>query len=134
MIERFLDDGLRAKMEDPDEVEYLFVLLPLDLDPFQRTYRFGCHLDAELRLAGVGCSVGGCKLRGDDDENPDEQVYTLLDVDAADVDATRAVLRLHLPELGCPAGTLILFREELEDRFDGDDWELAQPRSVSGIE
>jgi hypothetical protein len=136
MIERFLDDRLRAKMEDPDDVEYLFILLPLDLDPFQRTYRFGCHLDAELRLAGVGCSAGGCKLRGDDDEDedPHDPVYTLLDVDASDVDAARSVLRLHLPELGCPAGTLIHYPHELEDRYDGHEWQLAKQRSIEGYD
>jgi hypothetical protein len=40
MIDRFLDDRLRAQMEDPDDVEYMSVIVPGNLDPFDRHYRF----------------------------------------------------------------------------------------------
>jgi hypothetical protein len=137
VIERFLH-GLREKMEDPDDYETMTVVVPGDLDPFDRHYRFSIHIDAELRLAGLGCSVGGGTLyRGVDFEDPeddgeDEIVSCILDVDATDVDGARTLIRLHMPELGAPAGTLVQYRE-LEDRFDGERWHLGEPRSIEEI-
>ena len=133
MIERFLDDRLKAKMEDPDDVEYMMVVLPGDLDPFARHYRFSVHIDAELRLTGLGCSVGGGTLYSEEDEDGESEImFCICDVDATDVDGARALLRWHLPELGCPEGTLIQSGEALDDRFDGSDWALARPRTIDG--
>jgi hypothetical protein len=131
MIERFLE-GLQEKMRDPDDVDYMSVIVPGDLDPFDRHYRFSIHIDAELRLAGLGCSVGGGTLLSDEDEDGESEIlFCILDVDATDVDGAAALLRLHLPELGCPEGTLIQYREDLEDRYDGEGWVLAQPRTIT---
>jgi hypothetical protein len=131
MIERFLT-GLRDKMEDPDDCSYMTVVIPGDLDPFQRHYRFSVHIDAELRLAGVGCSVGGGTLYKFDDDDEEEEpkiISCILDVDATDVGGARALLRMHLPELGAPIGTLVQYGDR-EDRFDGAVWHLNEPRSV----
>jgi hypothetical protein len=131
MIERFLE-GLHEKMKDPDNCTYMMVVMPGDIDPFERHYRYSVHLDAELRLAGVGCSVGGGTLyfeSDDDDDSEPEIAYCIMDVDATDVDAVRALIRLHMPELGAPAGTLLQW-ENFEDRFDGESWQLRQPRSL----
>jgi hypothetical protein len=132
LIDQFLDDRLRAKMEDRDDVDYMSVIVPGDLDPFDRHYRFSIHIDAELRLAGLGCSVGGGTLMSEEDEDGESVIlFCVCDVDATDIDGARALLRLHLPELGCPEGTLIQYGGALEDRFDGNDWKLAQPRTIS---
>lgn len=134
MIEKFLA-GLREKMEDPDDCTYMTVVVPGDLDPFDRHYRYGVHVDAELRLAGLGCSAGGGTLYFDHDEADASEpaiACCILDVDAVDVDGARALLRLNLPELGAPAGTLVQWAE-FEDRFDGDRWHLAEPRSIEEI-
>ncbi len=132
MIERFLA-GLEGKLEDPDDCTYMSIVLPIDLDPFERHYRYGVFIDAELRLAGIGCSVGGGTLYQvpDDDDGEEEPkvLYSQLDVDATDVSAVRALLRMHLPELGVPAGTLIVFGDR-EDRFDGTERLLNRPSSV----
>ena len=131
MIDRFLE-GLHEKMQDPDDVDYMSVIVPGDLDPFDRHYRFSIHVDAELRLAGLGCSVGGGTLFSEEDEDGESEIlFCVLDVDATDIDGARALLRLHLPELGCPDGTLIQYAEDLEDRYDGENWLLAQPRTIS---
>jgi hypothetical protein len=133
MIERFLDDRLREKMEDPDDCDSMTVVIPGDIDPLQRHYRFSVHVDAELRLAGIGCSVGGGTLywepEPEEDDGALEIACCILDVDAVDVDAVRALLRLHLPELGAPDGTLVQFGR-LEDRYDGAIWHLNEPRSI----
>ena len=130
-IDRFFD-GLQAKMEDPDDCTYMTVVIPGDIDPFERHYRFSIHVDAELRLTGLGCSVGGGTLYyelDEDERGPAEIAYCILDVDAVDVDRARALLRLHLPELGAAPGTLIQF-DAREDRFDGASWHLNEPRSI----
>jgi hypothetical protein len=130
-IERFLE-GLQEKMQDPDDVDYISVIVPGDLDAFDRHYRFSVHIDAELRLAGLGCSEGGGTLFGEaDDDGESEILFCVLDVDATDVDGARALLRLHLPELGCPEATLIQYGDDLEDRYDGKGWLLAQPRTIT---
>ena len=84
MIERFLH-GLSEKMEDPDDCSYMTVVVPGDIDPLERHHRFSVHVDAELRLTGLGCSVGGGTLfyeRDDDGEGEDEIAFCILDVDA----------------------------------------------------
>lgn len=130
-IERFLE-GLQEKMRDPDDVDYMSVIVPGDLDPFDRHYRFSIHIDAELRLAGLGCSVGGGTMFSEEDEDGESEIlFCVLDVDATDVDGARTLLRLHLPELGCPEDTMIQYGEDLEDRYDGEDWILAQPRTIT---
>jgi hypothetical protein len=121
-------------MEDPDGTELLLVVIPDDLDPLDRHYRFGIHLDAELRLAGLGGSSGGGTLYRNvdvesDEEGEDEIVSTIVDIDTSDIDGARALIRLHLPELGAPAGTLIQYGD-YEDRFDGERWHLGEPRSI----
>lgn len=131
MIERFLD-GLSEKMQDPDDCSYMTVVIPGDLDPFERHHRFSIHIDAELRLSDLGCSVGGGTLYdlNEEDEDGDPKVICcILDVDATDVAGARALLRLHLPELGAPDGTLVQFGEQ-EDRFEGVIWHLDEPRSI----
>lgn len=129
VIERFLD-GLAAKMEEPLDTRYMMIVLPEDLDPMERHLRYSVSLDAELRLAGLGCSEGGGSMLSEEDAHGRRTVlFTVVDVDATDVERARALLRLHLPELGCPVGTLIQY-DELEDRYDGERWLLAQPLSV----
>jgi hypothetical protein len=132
MIERFLE-GVLKKMEDPDDCTYMTVVIPGDIDPFERHYRFSVHVDAELRLTGLGCSVGGGTLYYEPDEDDlgaaPEIACCILDVDATDVNGARSLLRLHLPELGAPEGTLVQFGQQ-EDRFDGEVWHLNERRTI----
>jgi len=131
MIDRFLP-GLDGKMEDPVDFTCMTVSMPGDLDPLERHGRFAIHLDAELRLAGLGCCSGGGTLYTHVDFDADDptegaDAATILDIDATDVERARVLLRLHLPELGAPAGTLVQYGPH-EDRFDGEGWQLHEPR------
>ncbi|MXO70651.1 hypothetical protein [Alteraurantiacibacter buctensis] len=130
MIERFLEP-IRDCLLDPLYGSYMAVVIPGDLDPFERHYGVSIHLDAELRLARAGTSDGGGTLyfEADDESDEDEQSFTIIDIDATDVARTRAILRLHLPELGVPDGTLIQFGQR-EDRLEHGQWLLDQPRTV----
>lgn len=78
MIERFLD-GLHEKMKDPVDCTGMSIVVPGDIDPFERHHRYSVHLDAELRLAGMGCSEGGGTLFFDseDDDREAEICYCI---------------------------------------------------------
>ena len=75
-----------------------------------------------LRALGAASAEGRCTTNL-------EIAYCILDVDATDTDGARALLRLHLPELGAPSGTLVQFGQR-EDRYDGALWHLNECRSI----
>jgi hypothetical protein len=89
-----------------------------------------------LGIAGVGYVSGGGTLLGAEKEDGSRDIeYCGIDVDAYDVAAARELLRLHLPELGCPAGTQLLYHDEadepLQDEYDGVEWRLGLPRTMT---
>ncbi len=127
MIERFLT-GIEAMLREPENTQYVAVVFPGEVDPFERHDRYGFPLDAELRLAGLGTCGGGGSVESLNDDGEWETAYSILDMDLTDMDAGRALLHLHLPELGCPAGTLIQYVDQ-EDRWDGERWHLDEDRS-----
>lgn len=131
MIGRFFN-GLFKPREEPDDTSFIYVLLPVPLEPDEREARFGDPVDAELQLARLGYVSGGGQLMSAPDEHGGRTIeYCGIDVDTVDVDAARELLRFHLPVLGCPAGTEIQYDEgerALMDLYDGDQWALAQPR------
>lgn len=131
-IDRFLQ-GFTALNEEPGDI-YTPILLPGDFDPFERHARFTLHIDAELRLTGLGSAGGGTSISArdadDDDEDGWEVVYSIIDTDVTDLEPGLALIRLHLAELGCPPGTLVQ-HGELEDRWDGERWYLGEERSIN---
>ena len=133
MIDRFLE-GFTALHEEPGDI-YTPILLPGDFDPWERHERFTMHIDAELRMTGLGSAGGGSGIQArDGDEDDDEEgewytLYSIIDCDVTELEAGRALIRLHLAELGCPPGTLVQF-DEREDRWDGERWHLAEERSI----
>lgn len=131
MISRFLK-GLMGQGKEPEETALIYVMLPIPLEPDARETQFGVPLDAELRLAAIGYVSGGGTLQSAPDENGDcDIIHCGVDVDAVDIDAARELLRLHLPELGCPSGTALMYDAQgiaLQDEYDGERWHLAQPQ------
>lgn len=137
MIDRFLA-GFTALHEEPGDI-YTPILLPGDFDPHQRHARFTVYVDAELRMTGLGSAGGGSAIQArdyDDDGDdygggPDDWyvLYSIIDADVTDLEPGRAVIREQLADLGCPPGTLVQF-DDHEDRWDGERWHLAEPRSI----
>jgi hypothetical protein len=134
MIERFLQ-GFTALHEEPGDI-HTPILLPGDFDPHERHERFGLYIDAELRMTGLGSAGGGwsisaCEVDEDDPEAEREWrvLYSIIDADVTELEAGRALIRLHLAELGCPPGTLLQY-EDREDRWDGERWHLGDARSI----
>jgi hypothetical protein len=133
-IDRFLV-GFTALHEELGDI-YTPILLPGDFDPSERQARFTQYIDAELRMTGLGSAGGGSAIQfldeDDDDEGGEDQwrvLYSIIDTDVTDLDAGRALIRVQLAELGCPAGTLLQF-DDREDRWDGERWHLAEARSI----
>jgi len=127
--------GFTALHEEPGDI-YTPILLPGDFDPFERQARFTQYIDAELRMTGLGSAGGGSAIQFLDEDDEDERgdgqwrvLYSIIDTDVTDLDAGRALIRVQLAELGCPAGTLLQF-DDREDRWDGECWHLAETRSI----
>jgi hypothetical protein len=125
--------GSRNEQVDNEPTELIYIMLPEPLQPMDRGGKYEDPLDAELRLENLGCvSGGGSSLS---DEKPDgtrEIEWCGIDVDTLHVDQARALLRDHLPELGCLKGTCLQFRKDdvsLQDEFDGVQWKLDLPRT-----
>ncbi|MGN7998159.1 hypothetical protein [Sphingomonas sp. 22176] len=127
MIERFLP-GLDALLAEPLDTHSVSVAFPGDMDPHEREGRYGVFLDAELRIAGLGTCGGGTLIETLDDAGQWRPACAILDVDLTDLDLGRAFCRDELASLGCPEGTLIQYDDQ-EDRWDGETWQLNQPRS-----
>ncbi|WP_326523661.1 hypothetical protein [Sphingomonas sp.] len=108
----------------------VYVRIPAPIDPEARGATYEDPLDAELRLAGLGCVSGGGTGLSDLDASGHREIeYCGVDIDTQNVGATRDLLRHHLPLLGCPAGTAIEYDHAgsyLRDIFDGNDWRLGQ--------
>ncbi len=123
--------GFRPEAEAM-ETELIYVYLPESLDPADRGDRYEDALQVELRMAGLGNVSGGGSSLGDELEDGTRPIeFCGIDVDVTDVDAGRALLRDHLPGLGCPPGTALQYRKgdrPLQDEYDGVGWILAQPR------
>ena len=124
--------GPAADEECP--TSFIYILLPELVESLERSDRYEDALDAELNLAGLGYVSGGGSLLSE--EKPDgtrDIVYCGIDVDAYDVTAARTLLRQHLPELGCVAGTQLHYSDEIDglllDEYDGQNWRLGLPRT-----
>ncbi len=128
MIDRFLE-GLTALNDYPGDI-YTPILIPGDFDPHERHYRWGLHIDAELRMTGLGSAGGGWQIQTGEDEDGDWEIaYSIIDADVTELDRGLALIRLHLAELGCPAGTLLQYGDR-EDRWDGERWHLGEGRTI----
>jgi hypothetical protein len=113
----------------------IYILLPEALQPLDRAARYEDALKAELGLAGLGYVSGGGSQLGEEKPDGSRDIeFCGIDVDAYDVGAARALLRRHLPELGCPAGTQLHYRDQADepllDEYDGAEWRLGLPRTM----
>lgn len=126
LIDRFLG-AMESMLQEPGDTDDVAIVFPGDMDPCDRHYRYGIHIDAELRMAGLGAAGGGGSLSKLGDDGDWETACSILDVALSDVGRGRALIREQLLLLDCPPGMLIQFGDR-EDRWDGTDWHLAEPR------
>ena len=127
--------GVKRSPQPPSEdLDFLFIHLPGRIEPMQRGEQFEDPLSERLSEARLGAiSGGGSELRDEDEEGRRFVTAAGIDVDTTDGEAARALLREHLPKLGCPAGTEIQFEQPrgvaLRDVFDGHEWSLGLARA-----
>lgn len=128
--------GFRSQVERA-QTDLIYVCMPGDIDPMDRHVHLEDALDTELKLSGIGYISGGGSMLGEELPDGTETVeFCGIDVEVTDVDAGRALLREHLPRLGCPLGTVLQYRlsgERRQDEYDGAGWALARPSNGFGL-
>jgi hypothetical protein len=86
-----------------------------------------------MERLGLGEVTGGGTGMGDEGPDGRREIQSCgIDVETSNVEGARAALRDFLPKLGCPAGTQLQFtlgERELQDEFDGSDWQIDQERT-----
>lgn len=110
----------------PPKADLIYVYLPEPIDSAERDEKYGDPLNVELQLAGIGLVTGGGVLA---EEESGRIIHAAVDVETHDRAAARALLRAHLPDLGCPPGTRLEWHDgaEWQDRFTGAGWREAEP-------
>jgi hypothetical protein len=116
------------------EPDLIYVFLPEPLGPLDRGDKYEDPIDDEIRRLGLGEVSGAGTSLGDERPDGTRPIESCgIDVDTDDVDATREALRKLLPDLGCPKGTQLHYRQAdapLQDEFDGSDWLLGNHRTM----
>ena len=123
------DNPFPEEVNEPENLGFIFIILPGPIHPEEREAKFGDPLDSDLRVAGLGFVSGGGSLLSAPDENGESSIiYAAVDVDTIDIETARGLLRDNLPDLGCPEGTRIQFGD-LQDRFEDGEWSINETRN-----
>jgi hypothetical protein len=114
--------------------QFVYVMIPGDIQPLARGERFEDPLEEVLQAAGLGnVSGGGSQL---DDPYPDGRprvAYCGIDIDVVDLDRALAAIRQKLGELDAPEGTEVhytLGATMLLDRLANGAWHQRLPRAL----
>lgn len=112
---------------------FIYVRLPVGLQPRDRFEQFEDAIDEALEAQGAGYVSGGGTLMSEpDDEGVSKILAVGIDIEAQDVEAVRRLLRAMLPQLGAPHGTQIEFTiraQRLQDRLTAQGWVLDEHRT-----
>jgi hypothetical protein len=113
--------------------QFVYVMIPGDIQPLMRGERFEDPLAEVLKAAGLGSvSGGGSQL---DDPYPDGRprvAFCGIDIDVVDLDRALRAIRQKLAELDAPAGTELHYTVGatlLLDRLVDGTWRQGLPRS-----
>ena len=116
-----------------DPQQFIYVMIPGDIQPLVRGERFEDPLADELHAAGLGnVSGGGSQL---DDPYPDGRprvAFCGIDIDVVDRDRALGAIRKKLVDLDAPAGTEVHYTvgaTPLLDRLVEGAWQERLPRS-----
>jgi hypothetical protein len=101
-----------------DNPLFVYIKLPVDLDPFERCERFADPLQDALETADLGVITGGGSQFSEPDSEGEESVeFCGIDVHLYDVKRGLALLRRELLRLEVPPGTTLLYE------VDGQEYE-----------
>jgi hypothetical protein len=136
-IRRLFGQSAKAPSETRpswDPQQFVYVMIPGDIQPLVRGERFEDPLADALQLAGLGeVSGGGSQL---DDPYPDGRprvAFCGIDIDVVDRDRALGTIRHKLIELDAPEGTELHYTEGttmLLDRLSNRAWDQRLPRSL----
>ena len=117
------------------EPQLIYVFLPEPLGPIDRGDKYEDPIIDELERSGLGEVTGGGTGMGDEGPDGRREIQSCgIDVETTNVEGARAALRNLLPNLGCPAGTPLQYsvaERDLQDEFDGNNWQVEQERTPS---
>jgi hypothetical protein len=102
-----------------DNPLFVYIKLPVDIDPLERSEIFEDPLQEALEAADLGTITGGGSQLSEPDSEGERSVeFCGIDVDLYDVKKGLALLRRELVRLEVPKGTLLLYeldRQEYEE-------------------
>jgi hypothetical protein len=97
---------------------FVYVKMPVDLDPTDRDERFAEPLQEALERENLGAVTGGGSMEPDPDELGEEYVFSGIDVNIFHAGKGLVLLRNELIRLNAPPGTSLLYElngQELEE-------------------
>lgn len=111
-------DSVNLTSVNRDNPLFVYVKLPIDIDPLDRFEVFADPLQETLESADLGTVTGGgSQLSAPDDEGERSVEFCGIDVDLYDVKKGLALLRRELLRLEVPKGTVLLYE------LDGQEYE-----------
>jgi hypothetical protein len=113
------EDSAASKAEiSKDNPLFVYVRMPVDLDPMDRHELFAEPLHEALEKENLGAVTGGGTMFVPVDDNDDEEVqFSGIDVDLYDRERGFALLHRELIRLQSPQGTSLLYE------LNGREWE-----------
>jgi hypothetical protein len=97
---------------------FVYVRMPVDLDPMDRHELFAEPLHEALEKEDLGAVTGGGTMFSPpDDDGEDEVQFSGIDVDLYNLEKGIDLLRRELIRLQAPQGTSLLYQ------FNGREWE-----------
>lgn len=134
-LKKVFSQNIAAAPSDDEwgQTDLIYIVLPESLDPLDRGERYEDSIEVELKLSKLGYVSGGGSSLGDEKPDGSRDIeWCGIDIDTVNIEKCRVLLREHLRELGCLAGTQLQFRTgniPLRDEFDGNAWQLDLSRS-----
>ncbi len=109
------DSKTSAEQVNRDNPLFLYIKLPIDLEPEDRMALYADPLEAALAKDGLGSITGGGSM---ENEEGDGVAWSGVDAELYDVEKGIAVLRRELVRLQAPQGTVLVYElngQEFED-------------------
>jgi hypothetical protein len=134
-----LKNSLFGRKEVEDEVPefdpelFVYVKIPGDVPPVERSTQFEDPLGETLNRTGVGMISGGGSQLGETRADGTRPIlFCGIDVDVTSLPEALDVLRRELSALDAPSGTELQYTQNgtrLSDILAAGKWQLAQPRT-----
>jgi hypothetical protein len=109
------DSKTSVEQVNRDNPLFVYIKLPIDLEPEDRMALYADPLEAALAKDGLGAITGGGSM---ENEEGDGVAFSGVDAELYQVEKGIAVLRSELVRLKAPLGTVLIYElngQEFED-------------------